>query len=178
MLDLTNRGYPGENEWQLWCQCHNKCGMTCVMMSPILPGLQHQNKWSNLGEKLSLLNSLGQNLRNLDITITKIYRFHCSVVLRVTQGKWCLVAKASIEQILLISSVVYLTSWIRIYQVPKIRCLKKYTKMTMGTLKLSALFKILHVFLIKQTDSSGKMVIDRCNHSHDINLFSGRWQAL
>lgn len=29
MLDLTNRGYPGENEWQLWCQCHNKSGLTC-----------------------------------------------------------------------------------------------------------------------------------------------------
>lgn len=49
MLDLTNRGYPGENEWQLWCQCHNKRGMTCGMMTPIHPGLQHQNKSSHLG---------------------------------------------------------------------------------------------------------------------------------
>lgn len=41
----------------------------------------------------------------------------------------------SIDKILLISSGVYLTSCNRIYQVPKISCLKKYTEMTMGTQK-------------------------------------------
>lgn len=29
LLDLCNKGYPAENEWQLWCQCHNKLTSTC-----------------------------------------------------------------------------------------------------------------------------------------------------
>lgn len=41
LLDLSNRGYPGENEWQLWCQCHNKLGLTCEPLNLIHPWLQY-----------------------------------------------------------------------------------------------------------------------------------------
>lgn len=90
MLDLTNRGYPGGNGWQLWCQCHNKRGMTSGMMTPNHPGLLHQNKWSHLGQGgLSLIYSLGPNLTELYIKVTQINRFSCLFLFRVTWGKSC-----------------------------------------------------------------------------------------